>query len=117
MSRKYISESYIEPVDSNISNNTNRSREIIKKDLKKEEVKLPTKLQMAKNASKSLLNTTKALISGDKVVATTEERDRRTSICKSCSWYIEKLQRCAKCGCVVPLKTYFSEESCPVDKW
>jgi len=117
MSRKYISESYIEPVSPNVSANKNRTREIIKKDLKKEEVKLPTKLQMAKNASRSLLNTTKALVSGDKVVATIEERERRTSICKSCSWYIEKIQRCAKCGCVVPLKTYFSEESCPVDKW
>lgn len=88
-----------------------RKRYIIK------EKKLPSKREMASNLTKSLIKTAKALVSGDEISAVGEVREKRMKICKSCSWYIKEKQRCAHCGCVVPVKIFLKEESCPIGKW
>ena len=84
---------------------------------KSNKIKMPSRITMARNLGKSLLNTAKAAVSGDKVIASTELASQRMSVCRSCPWFVSKGQRCAKCGCVVPLKTYFEEEKCPINKW
>ena len=81
------------------------------------EVKMPGKAAMAKSLGRSLLKTAKAVVRGDKVVPSSELALQRTSICRACPWFEPKGQRCAKCGCVVPLKVYFEEEACPIKKW
>ena len=87
------------------------------KDIKKEEPKLPSKAEMANNVTKSLARTVKSFVSGDGISTTDKERKKRMKECLSCAWYIKEKKRCAKCGCVVALKTYLLEDSCPVGKW
>jgi hypothetical protein len=103
--------SYLEPVDKSYET---REPKILKKSNK---IKMPSRMTMAKNLSKSLLSTAKAAVSGDKIIASTGLASQRMSICKSCPWFVSKGQRCAKCGCVVPMKVYFEEEECPIKKW
>jgi len=81
------------------------------------ELKMPSKGSMVKSLGKSLAKTAKAAVTGNKIIASSDLALQRTSICKSCPWYVAKAQRCAKCGCVVPLKVYFEEEECPIKKW
>jgi hypothetical protein len=103
--------SYLEPV-----NKTYKTKEP-KVLSKPDQVKMPSKMAMAKNLSKSLINTAKTAVAGGKVIASTDLASQRMSICKTCPWFVPKGQRCSKCGCVVPLKAYFEEEQCPIKKW
>jgi len=90
----------------------------VRKDfLKTEEKKLPSKLEMAVNLTKSLSKTAKSFVSGGDISADVSLRKKRTKICEGCPWYISKNQRCVKCGCIIPLKSYFKEEACPIGKW
>jgi len=41
---------------------------------------------------------------------------RRMSICNECE-YKTKFGTCAKCGCILALKTRFEYFSCPIGKW
>tara|TARA_R100000742_G_C4270986_1_gene89787 strand:- start:23 stop:379 length:357 start_codon:yes stop_codon:yes gene_type:complete len=118
MDPKYIfSSNYSEPILENTEKSEFRKREAIKKDIKKEELELPSKSEMAKNVAKSLVKTIKSVASGDGVSTDDENRSKRLKACLSCSWYIKERQRCAKCGCVVPLKVYLANETCPIGKW
>ena len=50
------------------------------------------------------------------------EARRRMAICKKCSFYrsngkVIKLPYCDGCGCWLNLKTTWSTERCPIDKW
>jgi len=103
--------SYFEPVDKSYGT---KEPKILSKANK---IKMPSRITMAKNLGRTLLNTAKAAVSGDKVIASTGLASQRMSICKSCPWFVSKGQRCSKCGCVIPLKAYFEEEKCPIDKW
>ena len=84
---------------------------------KPKSLEMPSKRDMAKNLGKSLVKTAKAAVTGNKIIASSDLALQRASICKSCPWFVAKGQRCAKCGCVVPMKVYFEEEECPVKKW
>ena len=108
---------YIEKVGEGPSlKNTTRVRSL--KNLeKKEHPKMPSGFQIAKNFTKSMPKTAKAAVEGKEVVAKSELYSKRTSICRSCPWFSEKGERCQKCGCVIPLKAYFSQEKCPIGKW
>jgi hypothetical protein len=108
------SSSYTEPADhaygakeSMFLKNINNSKEL----------KMPSKKDMAKNLGKSIIKSAKAIATGNKVVASPDLASQRSSICRSCPWFVSKGERCAKCGCVVPLKVYFEEEECPIKKW
>jgi hypothetical protein len=43
-------------------------------------------------------------------------KEHRMKICRSCD-HFNKIQTCAKCGCFMPLKTWFKIFSCPDGKW
>ena len=118
MNERQINKShYYETVDTNRVKTSNRSRVI--KNLNKEEPekKLPSKVEMASNLAKSLVKNTKAVLTGDDLVAPPEVKNRRMDLCRACAWFMKDTKRCAKCGCVVPLKAYLAQESCPIEKW
>lgn len=108
---------YTESVELESSPVSSRKRELNKKIKKTEVTKMPSKFQMAKNLTKSVGNIAKAAIAGEGVVASMSLVSQRMDICKACPWFVSKGQRCAKCGCVIPLKAYFAEEKCPVGRW
>lgn len=111
--------SYTESVEPSQKGNPMRERGSLKKDFIKLDKKkeLPSKRQMVSNLATSLSKTAKALVSGKKIKAGISLTEKRTAICHGCPWYIKENQRCAECGCVIPLKTYLAEESCPIGKW
>lgn len=115
--KRYMVGSYIEAVGVEDDLVENRERSSFKNIDKIKELKMPSKLEMAKSIAKSIGRTTKAGLSGMEIVAGPELVEKRTSICRACPWFVPKGQRCAKCGCVVPLKAYFKEEGCPIGKW
>ena len=114
---KLNSVTYTERVELESSPVPSRIREVNKKIKKTEVAKMPGKLEMAKNLAKSASNITKAAIAGEGLVASVDLVSERMNICKACPWFVSKGQRCAKCGCVVPMKAYFSKEKCPVGRW
>lgn len=46
-----------------------------------------------------------------------ELKEERLAICRQCPYFYAKLQKCRKCGCIMPLKTRLKNASCPVHKW
>lgn len=46
-----------------------------------------------------------------------EEIDRRLAICQTCEFFIQKTERCRKCGCFMKLKTKLEKANCPINKW
>jgi hypothetical protein len=108
---------YTESIELESSLVPSRVRGVNKKIKKTEVAKMPSKIEMAKNLAKSASNITKAAIAGEGLVASTGLVSERITICKACPWFVSKGQRCSKCGCVVPLKAYFSKEKCPVGRW
>jgi hypothetical protein len=79
----------------------------------KEEVKLPTTIQMAKNFMKSAADHVK---NGMKHVGE-EKQKERLAICAECPYAIENISRCGKCGCFLQTKTKWESSSCPIGKW
>ena len=59
----------------------------------------------------------KAAATGQKVVASKEEIERRLSICKACEFFEASPMKCRKCGCFLNLKTRLETEHCPIAKW
>ena len=114
--RYILLNSFTEKVESDRKPSDSRQR-TLKKDIKKEELELPSKAEMAKNVTKSLARTVKSFVSGDGISTSDKEREKRMKECQSCAWYIKDKKRCAKCGCIVALKTYLLEEKCPIGKW
>ncbi len=115
--KKYIFGDYVESVGFKTESVRNRGRPSFKKIDKKEELKMPSKTEIAKSLAKSIRKTASAALKGLDVVSGAELVEKRTSVCRTCPWFVAKGQRCAKCGCVVPLKAYFAEEVCPVGRW
>ena len=77
----------------------------------------PSKIQMVKNLSSSILNATKALTKGEKVRSSKGEAAERMKICAGCEHYVKEENRCHLCGCFLNVKTKVATERCPVDKW
>ena len=108
---------YYETVDINRVKTSNRSRDIKNLNKEEQEKKLPSKVEMASNLAKSLVKNTKAALPGDDLIAPPEGKNRRMDLCRACAWFMKDTQRCSKCVCVVPLKAYLAQESCPIEKW
>jgi len=115
--KKYMFGSYVEAAGAENELVDGRQRSSFKKIDKNKKLEMPSKPQMAKNLAKSLGRTAKAALSGVEILSGAELVEKRTSICRACPWFVPKGQRCAKCGCVVPLKAYFKEEECPIGRW
>ena len=41
----------------------------------------------------------------------------RIDICNSCERYNTTLLICKECGCLMPAKTWFKNQRCPLGKW
>jgi hypothetical protein len=115
--KRYTVSTYIEAVETKDDLIKDRKRSSFKNIDKNQKLEMPSKLEMVKSVAKSIGKTARAALSGMEVVSGAELVEKRTSICRACPWFVPKGQRCAKCGCVVPLKAYFKEEECPIGKW
>lgn len=41
----------------------------------------------------------------------------RLAICETCVYYRPKTTQCAKCGCIMTVKTLWPAATCPKGKW
>ncbi|MAO21972.1 MAG: hypothetical protein CMJ25_14595 [Phycisphaerae bacterium] len=82
-------------------------------DVKKQDPKLPSKSNMAKN---TIVAAGQLIKNGFKVVST-EERNDREKICQRCEHFRKKDNRCAKCGCHLQWKNRMRAWHCPEKKW
>ena len=57
----------------------------------------------------------KASQMGERV--SSEEKNKRLSICMECPRYVKVTSQCLECGCVMKLKTKLAQASCPLGKW
>jgi formamidopyrimidine-DNA glycosylase len=80
-------------------------------------IKSPTIVEMARSLSKTTLDTVKLGMSGQRMSVSTDEANRRRSICDICPAYNKPQQRCTKCGCFIAVKAYLRASSCPLGKW
>lgn len=44
------------------------------------------------------------------------QRKERLDICRSCDQYM-RMEKCAVCGCIMPIKVGLPHASCPLGKW
>lgn len=64
-------------------------------------------VELAKEAEKEL----------EKIKLSEEERNKRYDICKTCEHFNEKTTQCKICNCIMSVKTYLGQSSCPLKKW
>jgi len=76
----------------------------------------PSILTMAKNLAGSAGRAAKAVVSGDKLLRTDEEKQKCLDICQTnkCGFYDAEKARCIKCGCFSKFKTRLANEHCPL---
>lgn len=69
----------------------------------------------------TLFNAAVDTVKGD--FATSEERERRLAICRTCEYLdkgdgkIIRAERCKLCGCFVHIKAGYTNASCDINKW
>lgn len=86
-------------------------------DKKEETLNYPSLAQEAKNIISSAKRVAQNISSGQQVLATNEEYNRRNNICQTCPLYDLKQNRCSKCGCYLKAKLRLATEHCPLNKW
>jgi len=90
---------------------------------KPKEHRLPSKFQIAKNATSAALRVAKAVIKGEGICVDAATMETRLATCEQCEYYRPKDGRCAheKCGCYLKSlllkKTKLKTEKCPERKW
>jgi len=70
-----------------------------------------------KSVGSAALRVAKAAVTGQQVISSKDEIDRRLSICRGCEFFQEDPMKCQKCGCFLNLKTRLETEHCPIAKW
>ena len=71
-----------------------------------------------KNAEKQASGTVSPLdfINPDTEYASSEEEQRRYSLCEECP-ELMLTKQCKQCGCFMPAKTKLLHATCPIGKW
>ena len=51
------------------------------------------------------------------ILAKTEVREKRKSICENCEHNRKPYEICKLCKCFIPAKTSLKSAACPIGKW
>jgi uncharacterized paraquat-inducible protein A len=78
---------------------------------------MPSPIQMTKNLMQSLGRNVQSVAAGNNLRISSEDAQKRLSICSGCEFFQQAQQRCGKCGCYMAVKTYLKAERCPIGKW
>lgn len=68
-----------------------------------------------KNAAKAVKRVVVAKARGEAVIMDAASIAQREAACAQCPF--KKGDKCAKCGCYLPLKQQLTTESCPIHRW
>jgi hypothetical protein len=91
--------------------------EEIKQKIPAEHISYPSPSQIIKNATTSIGQNIKEMISGNSIMVEEAVSSSRLEICKKCDFFDNANNRCKKCGCYMEIKTKLRIEKCPVNKW
>lgn len=72
-------------------------------------------IQQASGALGAIGRAIGAAVTGEPVMMSQEEQERRWAICLACE-HLDG-EQCKICGCHMPIKTWGAQEHCPIDKW
>ena len=75
----------------------------------------PGLLQQAGNLAGAVGRVVSAVVHGEKIRVSPEERDRRWALCMTCPNLVN--DRCKLCGCSFRAKIELATERCPIGKW
>ena len=81
--------------------------------MEKKKKQLPSVLTMIKTFSEELTS----YVAKGMPNVTPEEYEDRLNTCFNCDFYLKKLNRCGKCGCLVEHKAKWKTTDCPEGKW
>jgi len=115
--RKGIVDSFDDINDPNFKCPYNITKENLGKKLDSGEIKYPALSTQVKNFGKAMFRSAVATVSGEQVVVSNEEQQRRIGLCKQCEFYDAKQKRCRKCGCIARYKAKLKTEHCPLNVW
>jgi len=82
-----------------------------------EEQSYPSLPDQAKNLAKFSFQVVQSALGNTPILVSSEVKEKRLEICRSCEYYDEKQIRCRQCGCFLEHKAQFALDSCPLDKW
>jgi hypothetical protein len=77
----------------------------------------PSLPEQAKNTTLLIADVIRNAIQNNQVFTTSEEKNRRLSLCMGCEHFDAPSKRCKKCGCYMEQKTGFTAAQCPIKKW
>lgn len=77
----------------------------------------PSKTEMIKNLSQSVVNNVTSVLAGNDLTSSEQLANSRLAICRQCEFFDQSQERCKKCGCKMAIKTYLKAEKCPIGKW
>lgn len=81
----------------------------------------PSTLTMAANFAGAVARTAGRLATGQRVTVPDEVRRQRLAACESCSDYLNREERCGRCGCFLKgqilSKVKLASERCPNGLW
>jgi hypothetical protein len=76
------------------------------------------KLRTVPNALLAIWRITVALFKSTPLMVKPEVAHLRHSICKSCTEkYLPDTDQCLECTCFCSIKTLYTTESCPLNRW
>ena len=82
-----------------------------------EEKNYPSLFNQGKNLAEFSFELIKKAMQGDALEVSAEIKNQRMEICQKCDKYDAEQVRCIECGCYLEIKTSFSLDSCPLEKW
>lgn len=83
----------------------------------------PSLIEQAKNLARTITDSSKEAIKGNRVFVPVEVKEERMSICSKCEYLYKSptgkaaFNRCMACGCNIPGKVAQAAAKCPVNKW
>ena len=87
------------------------------KEIKEEDLSLPSASHMASNLLTSLKKAGKKMLKGEKLAASSAIAEKRITVCNECPKFMKDHGRCSLCGCFLKAKIKIASESCPIGKW
>lgn len=73
--------------------------------------------QVVKNVGEAVVRNVAAVVQGNQLKQEDKLIKARSEICFSCPYFVQKSNRCSKCGCYLSFKTWLKAEKCPINKW
>ena len=82
-----------------------------------EENQYPSIKEQAKNLGDLFKAVATDTVQGKSIFASSEEQEKRISICDTCEHNDKESNRCRECGCYLKTKVTIAAAWCPIKKW